>query len=163
MQKQAIPTFSSAVFFVKDIEKSKKFYSEMLAQKISLDHGRCVVFDGGFSLWLRDYALEIMGFVGSVENSDALPVAEIYFESVDIEGCLSFLKSEKIDFVHGLLEQPWGQRCFRIFDLDGHVVEVGEPMWVVIKRFSELGWPVDRIVEKTFMPKEIVKSVLKEK
>jgi len=163
MQENAIPKFSSAVFFVKDIEKSKKFYSEMLSQKISLDHGRCVVFEGGFSLWLREYALEIMGFVGSGEQKEVLPVAEIYFESVDIEECLSFLKDNNIDFVHEMLEQPWGQRCFRLYDLDGHVVEVGEPMWVVIKRFSKLGWPVDRIVEKTFMPQGIVESVLKEK
>ena len=163
MEKQAIPKFSSAVFFVTDIEVSKKFYCEMLSQKITLDHGRCVVFEAGFSLWFREYAHQIMGFANSDEQKSALPNAEMYFESVEIEKCLSYLKDNNIDFVHDMLEQPWGQRCFRLYDPDGHVVEVGEPMWVVIKRFSDLGWPVDRIVEKTFMPKEIVESVLKEK
>ena len=160
MKNEAIPKFLGSVFFVEDIEKSKKFYLEVLGQKISVDHGRCVGFEGGFSLWLREYAHQIMGFVNSDEQKSMIPDAEIYFESVDIEKCLSFLKAKKVDFVHDMLEQPWGQRCFRLYDPDGHVVEVGEPMWVVIKRFSDLGWSVERIVEKTFMPEQIVRDVV---
>ncbi|GAH41494.1 unnamed protein product [marine sediment metagenome] len=59
-----------------------------------------------------------------------------------------------------MYEQPWGQRCFRIYDPDNHIIEFGEPMPTVIKRFSSQGLSIEEIVKKTLMPLEIVKKVL---
>jgi len=54
------PKFESAVFFVKDVEKSKNFYVNFLGQKILMDFGRNVGFEGGFAIWETDYALNII-------------------------------------------------------------------------------------------------------
>jgi len=49
-----------SVFFVEDIQKSKHFYSEVLGQKIVADFGRNVGFEGGLSIWEKDYALNVI-------------------------------------------------------------------------------------------------------
>ena len=55
------PKYCSTVFFVENIEKSKKFYTDILGQKIKMDFGRCVEFIGGFSIWERSYAQKMIG------------------------------------------------------------------------------------------------------
>jgi len=46
-EENGSPVFQSAVLLVKDVEKSKRFYSEVLGQRIVFDFGRNVVFEGG--------------------------------------------------------------------------------------------------------------------
>lgn len=40
----------AVVLAVKDLEVSKKFYISLFDQKVVLDHGLNIYFDGGFSL-----------------------------------------------------------------------------------------------------------------
>jgi hypothetical protein len=61
--------------------------------------------------------------------------------------------------LHPLREQPWGQRVFRCFDPDGHIVEVGEPMPVVIGRYLSQGMSVEEATERTSMPLDIVRQI----
>jgi hypothetical protein len=58
-----------------------------------------------------------------------------------------------------LREQPWGQRVFRVYDPDGHIVEIGEPMPVVIQRFLAQGMSAEEAAERTSMPLEIVQKI----
>ena len=39
----------------------------------------------------------------------------------------------------GIKEAEWGQRSIRFYDLDGHIIEVGENMKMVVKRFLDSG------------------------
>ena len=41
-----------------------------------------------------------------------------------------------------------GQKCFRIYDPDKHIIEFGEPMSIVIERFGNQGLSVEDIVKK---------------
>lgn len=52
--------YCSSVICVKDVQKSRQFYESLLEQKVELDHGECVAFAGGFSLWLADHASRIL-------------------------------------------------------------------------------------------------------
>jgi hypothetical protein len=61
--------------------------------------------------------------------------------------------------VHPLREQPWGQRVLRVYDPDGHIVEVGEPMPAVIMRFLAEGLSPEAIAQRTAMPLDIVQQV----
>jgi len=45
---------------------------------------------------------------------------------------------------------------------DGHIVEIGESMAAVVWRFYQQGLSLDRISEKSSMPPEFVKRVIKE-
>jgi predicted enzyme related to lactoylglutathione lyase len=160
MDKSEKPKYNGAVFFVDDVEKSKKFYSDILGQKIEMDFGRCVGFIGGFAIWDSAYAYDMMGFDKSDERPLGKRNVEIYFEIEDINILFDRIKKENVYFVHEIKEQPWGQRCFRIYDPDKHIIEFGEPMSIVIQRFSNQGLSVGDIVNKTLMPLEVVKKVL---
>jgi len=160
MDNNEKPMYNGTVFFVDNVEKSKKFYTDILGQKIEMDFGRCVGFIGGFTIWDSSYAYDMIG----LEKSDERPLGkrnvEIYFEIKDINTLFDRIQKENIDFVHEIKEQPWGQRCFRIYDPDKHIIEFGEPMPIVIQRFSNQGSSVEEIVKKTLMPLDIVKKVL---
>lgn len=39
----------------------------------------------------------------------------------------------------GVKEADWEQRSIRFYDLDGHIIEVGENLKMVIKRFLDSG------------------------
>jgi rubrerythrin len=86
--------------------------------------------------------------------------AELYFEIDDLDLLFSNLKSKRIIFVHDIIEQSWGQRCFRIYDPDNHIIEFAEPMTVVIERLYEEGLTHNQIVKKSLMPVEIVLDVI---
>ena len=159
MEKKNVPLYHSSVFFVSDIEKSKNFYADILNQTVEMDFGRCVGFVGGFSIWERSYAHKMMGFSNgdfSLDRKDA----ELYFEVDDLDALLQKLKNKKTNFVHDLIEQPWGQRCFRIYDPDDHIIEFAEPMTIVIERLYDKGLTHNQIIKKSLMPKELVLDVI---
>lgn len=55
---------------------------------------------------------------------------ELYFEEKDISGLIKKLDESPydIEYINRDLKHSWGQRVVRIYDLDGHVIEIGEPM-----------------------------------
>ena len=150
--------FQSAVIFVKDIQKSRKFYEEVLAQTVIIDHGPNVGFEG-FALWEAQHANQIIGNHATPEPLGQNNL-ELYFESPELDAVLARFNETKTPFVHDIHEQPWGQRVLRVFDPDGHIVEVGEPMPVVILRFASQGLSVIEIAERSSMPVEIVKQII---
>jgi len=153
------PKYNGAVFFVEDVEKSKTFYTKILSQKIEMDFGRCISFIGGFSIWDRSYAHKMIGLkeggISTNKNN-----AELYFEIEDLDSLFTKLKSKKIRFIHDIFEQPWAQRCFRIYDPDNHIIEFAEPMTVVIERLYNQGLTHNQIVKKSLMPVDIVLDVI---
>ena len=159
MDKSEKPKYNGAVFFVDNVEKSKKFYTDILGQEIEMDFGRCVGFIGGFSIWERSYAYKMMGLKEEGTSTNKKD-AELYFEIEDLDTLFAKLKREKIKFVHDIIEQPWAQRCFRIYDPDNHIIEFAKPMTVVIERLYDEGLTHNQIVKKSLMPVEIVLDVI---
>lgn len=153
--------FLSAVIFVRDIQVSREFYENLLGQKVTMDHGVNVGYEAGFALWQSVHAREII-FGAKAETA---PVAlgqrnfELYFETEDLDAALALLTQTGVQFVHPLFEQPWGQRVFRVYDPDGHLVELGEPMSAPILRFLAQGMSPEQVAARTSMPLEIVLQV----
>ncbi len=85
---------------------------------------------------------------------------ELYFESDDLEPIYQRLCDTKVEFIHPICEQPWGQRVMRFYDLDGHIIEIGESLEAVVWRFYEQGLPIDIISEKSSMPREFIEGVI---
>ncbi len=152
--------FQSAVFFVQDIKVSRHFYQDLLEQKVAMDHGPNVGFVGGFALWQVEHAHETI-FERSTPKAEQLGHAncEIYFETHDLDAAWERLSEAGVGVVHPMREQPWGQRVFRIYDPDGHIVELGEPMPVVIQRFLVQGMTAEDVAQRTSMPVEIVRQI----
>ena len=152
--------FQSSVLFVKDIKTSRHFYEEVLGQKVLMDHGPHVAFVGGFAIWEADYAHEtIFGRPSSEMGPLGRENCELYFETEDLDAAWVRLSEAGVEFVHPIQEQPWGQRGFYLRDPDGHLVDLGEPMPVVIGRFLAQGMSVEEVVKRTFMPLEVVRQI----
>ena len=133
----------------------------VLGQKIVFDFGRNVVFEGGLAIWERAFALNLIFKEENVGVHDKAKNAEIYFESGDIDNLFKRLSKEEVEIIHSIRQEPWGQKVFRIFDLDGHILEFAESMESVVLRLDKQGFTLDEIAKKSKMPKGFVKKVLK--
>lgn len=152
--------FEVVVFFVENVDRSKTFYTQILDQKIKFDHGRNVIFESGLSIWEKKYALDtIFGEKRNIIEPGHYN-AEIYFESAQLDEIYQKITDTDIELIHPIHEHPWGQRAFRFFDPDKHIIEIGEPMPVVILRYHSEGMAKEEIHEKTTMPVEYIEEIL---
>lgn len=61
-----------------------------------------------------------------------------------------------MEYVHPVKEHAWGQRVVRFYDPDRHMIEVGEDMKVVCKRFLDSGMTVEQTAERMDVPVDAV-------
>ena len=148
------------LFAVKDIKAARAYYEDIFGLTVAGDFGLNISFDCGLSLqqefdWLTGIPKEE---IKSKENN-----CEIYFEAAAFDDFVSRLKSRSdINFLHDVIVYPWGQRVIRFYDLDEHLIEVGESMKVVVERFQAEGMTLLEIAEKMGASEEAVIEMLKE-
>lgn len=122
-----IMKFINPIPFVHDVAISKEFYRSLLRLNVMQDHGDFVQFENGFAL--HDGAALMRTVFGEPEIPRG-PYGRknlvLYFESADIEGDFSRI-APSVRMIHAVEKQAWGQRVFRFFDPDGHIIEIGEP------------------------------------
>lgn len=163
VDSQKFPAYQAAVFFVSDIAMSKRFYNEVLGQKIVADFGANISFEGGLSLWEKNYALNTIFGKKAREMPVGANNVEIYFESSNIEALLGRLMKNHVAVIHPIREHPWRQRAFRIYDPDKHIIEFAEPMSAVVLRLHNNGLSLEEIARKSMMPPEFIKAALQNK
>lgn len=110
---------------VEDVEKSIAFYKELFGLCVLKDFGGNVILTEGLVLQER----KIWENLVEKEVSYGGNASELYFIESDLEGFQEKLDkcSFKIRYVHKLKEHSWGQKAIRIYDPDGHMIEIGEP------------------------------------
>ncbi|GHV48985.1 glyoxalase [Clostridia bacterium] len=153
--------FLNPLIAVKDIEKSKQFYHDVLGLEVVVDFGANVTLTGGLALQSLD---TWQGFIH--KNADEITfgcnASEYYFEEDDIETFYEKLsKIADLVFVHKLIEHAWGQRVVRFYDLDKHIIEVGENMASVVKRFLDSGLSVQETALRMNVSASYVEDILK--
>lgn len=141
---------------VKDIKITRDFY-ERLGQKVKYDFGENVTFEGDFAIHLQDHFEKLLG-VGDRNILKKPNNFELYFETEEIERVYEELNEAKVEFIHEIREQPWGQRVMRFYDPDFHIIEVGETMESVAIRYFRIGMSIEDICKKTSLPQEFVKK-----
>lgn len=144
---------------VRDMEISKKFYMEVLDQSIAADFGENIVLSGGFALQtLQSWS----GFIDKTEDKIGFGGydAELYFETDEMDDFIQKLKHFDIRHVHPLKEHAWGQRVIRFYDPDNHIVEVGENMATVVKRFMDTGMSLEQTAKRMDVPIDYIQSLL---
>jgi catechol 2,3-dioxygenase-like lactoylglutathione lyase family enzyme len=152
--------YANVVLFVKSVEISKNFYSNILNQEILDDFGRYVGFKGGFGIWLADYALSTI-FSKKIEPvALEFKNAKLYFECSAIEEIYQKICGMKIELIHPLIEQPWGQKVFRFFDPDRYIVEIAEPLSATVIRLYRKGLSREEIAEKMGVPMQRIEEML---
>jgi catechol 2,3-dioxygenase-like lactoylglutathione lyase family enzyme len=149
--------FVLPLIVVKDMQVSKTFYQSVLSQSVTLDLGGNVALEG-FALQV-DYP-DLVG-IRELQITHRPNDHELYFEQEDFDGFLSHLAQfPGIEYLHPAKEYPWGQRVVRIYDPDGHIIEVGESMQSVFRRFQNQGLDAQQIAARTMHPVEfVVKSL----
>lgn len=63
-----------------------------------------------------------------------------------------------INYVHPMVEHSWGQRVVRFYDPDKHIIEVGENMIMVVRRFLNSGLSIEETAIRMDVPVDYVKS-----
>lgn len=155
------PVYHSCVLLVKDIEKSKHFYNTILGQKIVMDFGRNVGFEGGLAIWESDYALNLIFQEKAKDTVVGANNSEVYFETKNLDNLYEWLVKENVKVIHSIIEHPWGQRAFRVRDPDNHILEFAESMESVVLRLNMQGLSLEEIAKKSMMPTEFIEMTLK--
>lgn len=142
---------------VRDVAVSKRFYGTLFDQTVTLDLGRNVTFSGGFAIqqdfaWLTDVSEETVTM--RPHNM------ELYFEVEDFDAFLDRLAAyPNVQYVHPPKMHEWKQRVVRIYDPDGHMIEVGESMAVIAQRYLAQGYTVEETAAIIQHPVSFVESV----
>jgi len=150
--------FQNPLLVVTDMEASKKFYKEVLGLEVILDFGANVTLTGGVCLQTKE---TWMDFINVKEDEIVFggKNAEIYFEEDDFDTFAEKLKMmDDMVYVHPVLEHRWGQRVVRFYDPDRHIIEVGENIKVVTRRFLDSGMKEEEVAERMDVPLEFVRS-----
>lgn len=142
---------------VKDMERSKRFYKDVLGLEVADDFGANVTLgDRSLSLQTADTWVK---FIDGRKISFGGNTFELYFEEDDIGAFVKKLNEMPgIEFVHPLKEHSWGQRAIRFFDPDHHIIEVGENIDVVAKRFLDSGLSAEETAKRMDVPIEYIRS-----
>lgn len=146
---------------VSDLEASKRFYREVLGLRVILDFGANVTLTGGLCLQTQE---SWKGFLSKAAEDISFGGndAELYFEEENFESFLTGLEAlEGIRCVHPVKEHSWGQRVVRLYDPDLHIIEIGESMKTVCRRFSASGMTVVEIAERMDVPVKYVTACLR--
>ena len=140
--------FKNPLLVVTDMEASKAFYREVLGLRIIMDFDANVTLTGGICLQTKESWLRLIQ-AEKEEFSFCGRDTELYFEEDSFDDFVRKLSEQDfIRYVHPVVEHPWGQRVIRFYDPDGHMIEVGEDMKMVINRFLTSGMSMDEVSVK---------------
>lgn len=122
--------FINPIVFVKDIRVSKAFYAETLGLSVIEDHGSFVLFENHLGIHqARELAITIWDVIAPSDTNrpQGRQNLLLYFETTALEKTFAHLK-DQVELIHSIQQQAWGQKVFRFYDPDGHVIEIGEPL-----------------------------------
>ena len=135
--------YSCTVLSVSDIRAARKFYEDLFGLEVFQDYGKNIAFTCGLALQ-QDFDWLVGVSKDSVLNQPNN--MEICFEEQDFDGFLDKLKKyPHIEYLGDIIEHSWGQRVIRFYDLDGHIIEVGEDMKMVVNRFLSSGMDMEEV------------------
>lgn len=151
--------FKSSMLIVKDLEKTKAFYTSLLGLTVLGEMGGAnVAFSGGLAAQTESSWAAFTGSDPAVFRYGGHDM-ELYFEERDFDDFVKKVKAAGVEIVSETV-MPYGQKVLRIYDPDKHIVEVGEDMGVMMRRLRSEGLSVEQIAQKTFMPLPAIEHLL---
>ena len=152
--------FKNPLLAVTDLERSVVFYKQVLGLCKIADFGANVTLSGGVCLQTAQ------SWAGFIEREPGElgwggKVSELYFEEDDFDAFAKQLSELEIEYVHPVKEHRWGQRVVRFFDPDHHIIEVGEKLDAVVRRFLDSGMREEEVAQRMDMPIKLIKNLVK--
>ena len=138
---------------VTDIDRSVEFYNKVLGLRVVADFGANKTLTGGLSLQTAETYREFIENDNITFGGNSF---EIYFEEDDFDRFLERLENCGIEYVHPVKEHSWGQRAVRFYDPDKHIIEVGENLKSVCRRFLDSGMTPEQVAERMDVPLKFV-------
>ena len=148
----------NTMLVVTDIDKSVEFYKKVLGLRVIMDFGANKTLTGGLALQTLDTWRE---FIGTDDISFGNNSSEIYFEEDNFDKFAERLQKLDVDYVHPVKEHSWGQRVVRIYDPDKHIIEIGENIKSVCRRFLDSGMTVEQVAERMDVPVKFVNACMR--
>ena len=142
---------------VTDMDKTVAFYKNVLGLQVVMDFGANKVLTGGLALQTLDTYRE---FIGTDDISFGGNHFEIYFEEDEFDKFADNLRNCNVQYVHPVKEHAWGQRVVRFYDPDRYIIEVGENMKAVCKRFIDSGMTPEQVAERMDVPMEYINECI---
>ena len=150
--------FMNPLLAVSDMERSVSFYKTVLGLDKIADFGANVTLTGGVALQTQETWAQFI-------ETDALTwngkVSELYFEEDDFDTFAERLRGQDIRYVHPVKEHAWGQRVVRFYDPDGHIIEVGENIQSVCRRFADSGMTPEQAAARMDVPVKFVRGCMR--
>lgn len=151
--------YKNVLLVVHDIDRSVDFYKKVLGLHVILDFKANVTLKGGICLqsyetWKDMIRKKDQDIIFPSHNQ------ELYFEEEDIDQFVQKLNKYNVPLVHPLKEHTWGQRVVRFYDPDGHMIEVGESLRKVAKRFFSQGLSLEDISKRMGVPVDYIKEMI---
>ena len=147
------------LFAVQNMKASLRFYQDVLGLEVLNDFGANVVLTGGLSLQTLE------SWTGFLDNA---PVrfggndAEMYYVAEDFDAFLGVQKAHpEAELVCPPVEHRWGQRAVRLYDPDRHIIEVGENLVKVARRFRDSGLSEEGVARRMDISMEYARELLK--
>lgn len=139
----------TTLLVVTDMDKTVAFYKNVLGLEVVLDFGANKTLTGGLALQTLETYRE---FIGRDDISFGGNDFELYFEEDDFDTFAEKLRACDVQYVHPVKEHPWGQRVVRFYDPDRHIIEVGENMKAVCRRFIDSGITPEQTAARMDVP-----------
>lgn len=152
--------FKNPLLAVSDMERSVAFYGQVLGLRKVMDFGANVTLTGGVCLQTKETWAEFIG-ASPDELGWCGKVSEIYFEEDDFDAFANRLRELDIHYLHPVKEHAWGQRVVRFYDPDGHIIEVGENLKAVCKRYLNSGMTPEQVAVRMDVPEKFVKGCMR--
>lgn len=149
---------NAPMLVVRDIEKSVAFYKKVLGLDVIMDFGANKTLTSGLALQTLETYQE---FIGTDDISFGSNSFEIYFEEDDFDSFAKKLNECSVEYVHPVKEHSWGQRVVRFYDPDKHIIEVGENMEMVCRRFLSAGMTPEQVARRMDVPVEFVNACIR--
>lgn len=143
---------------VTDIDKSVEFYKKVLGLRVIMDFGVNKTLTGGLALQSLESWQEFIETDDVVFGGNS---SEVYFEEENFDIFTDKLKKCAVEYVHPVKEHSWGQRVVRFYDPDKHIIEVGENIKTVCKRFLDNGMTPEQVAERMDVPMKFVNACMR--
>ncbi|MGI6261287.1 MAG: VOC family protein [Acutalibacteraceae bacterium] len=140
---------------VTDMDKTVEFYKKIFGFHVVMDFGANKTLTGGLCLQTVETYKE---FIDQNEVVFGGNNFELYFEEDDFDTFAEKLKKYDIEYVHPMKEHSWGQRVIRFYDPDKHIIEVGENMKAVCKRFLNSGMTPEQVAKRMDVPMKFINA-----
>jgi len=151
--------YHSIVLYVKNINNAKRFYCECLSIPIEMDMDKNVILNNGITLWEIQEENIIVKRIGKDKIREGNKF-ELYFETENMAEIIDLLEKYKINKLHEIHEESWGQKTIRFYDYDMNIIEVGEELKVFLSRMFKSGMKIEDISRKTGMTIEDIKKTI---